>query len=192
MATAIDPLMRDRPLRTEEQLKKLGFTDEDMREHRALQTEYIQLLADYELAEEEKRFEESYALEQRIAALATTVHFRGEDPSTIPLDILKYMMQSAPDRNDDAVTLQYRARNKSKAPAIRAKCVRCMGGQPALVRECSSLNCPLWPFRMGTNPLRGVVPPPKSLVDISDELAAQLATEIVEDESTERDDNANS
>jgi len=37
--------------------------------------------------------------------------------------------------------------------AIRAKCVSCMGGHYTEVRECpSETTCPLWAYRLGTNP----------------------------------------
>jgi hypothetical protein len=36
--------------------------------------------------------------------------------------------------------------------AIRAKCIDCSGGSRAEVRKCTALACPLWQFRMGTNP----------------------------------------
>jgi len=39
----------------------------------------------------------------------------------------------------------------SKLKAIRAKCLECVEG-PAEVRGCTHFNCPLWAFRMGTNP----------------------------------------
>jgi hypothetical protein len=38
--------------------------------------------------------------------------------------------------------------------AIRAKCLDCCCYQEAEVRRCTAINCPLWPFRMGTNPWR--------------------------------------
>jgi hypothetical protein len=39
--------------------------------------------------------------------------------------------------------------------AIRAKCLDCCGGVPKEVRLCMALNCPVWPYRMGTDPFRG-------------------------------------
>ena len=42
----------------------------------------------------------------------------------------------------------------SPLPAIRAKCIDCCGGSPALVRECHIEACALHPFRMGRNPFR--------------------------------------
>ena len=35
--------------------------------------------------------------------------------------------------------------------AIKAFCVDCLGGQPNLVKGCTSKNCPLWPYRTGHN-----------------------------------------
>jgi hypothetical protein len=36
--------------------------------------------------------------------------------------------------------------------AIRAKCIDCCCGQLAEVRLCTAKTCPLWPYRMATNP----------------------------------------
>lgn len=38
--------------------------------------------------------------------------------------------------------------------AIRAKCLDCSGGTPSEVRDCLVWQCPLFPFRMGSNPWR--------------------------------------
>lgn len=35
---------------------------------------------------------------------------------------------------------------------IRRKCLDCMSGSRAEVRECTSLHCALWGFRLGNNP----------------------------------------
>jgi hypothetical protein len=37
---------------------------------------------------------------------------------------------------------------------IRAKCLDCCCGSESEVRKCTATGCPLWPYRMGTNPLR--------------------------------------
>lgn len=39
---------------------------------------------------------------------------------------------------------------------IRAKCSDCCCGNTGEVRRCVAVNCPLWPYRMGTNPFRSV------------------------------------
>ena len=39
--------------------------------------------------------------------------------------------------------------------AIREKCLDCSGSSRAEVRRCTAVGCPLWPFRMGSNPFYG-------------------------------------
>lgn len=38
--------------------------------------------------------------------------------------------------------------------AVRANCIDCSGGNMAEVRRCRMAWCPLWPYRMGSNPFR--------------------------------------
>src|SRR5262249_21373846 len=38
--------------------------------------------------------------------------------------------------------------------ALRARCLDCCGQQANEVAACSAVECPSWPFRMGTNPWR--------------------------------------
>jgi hypothetical protein len=38
--------------------------------------------------------------------------------------------------------------------AIRAKCLDCCGFQEKEVAQCVAVDCPSWPFRMGTDPWR--------------------------------------
>ena len=38
--------------------------------------------------------------------------------------------------------------------AIRARCLDCCGDQANEVALCSAVNCPSWPFRMGSDPWR--------------------------------------
>ena len=40
------------------------------------------------------------------------------------------------------------------AAIIRAHCLDCCGGSSDEVRKCTALDCPSWPFRIGTNPWR--------------------------------------
>ena len=42
--------------------------------------------------------------------------------------------------------------------AIRAFCKWCCGGQAGEVRQCVSIDCPLWPFRFGRDPGRRISP----------------------------------
>lgn len=36
--------------------------------------------------------------------------------------------------------------------AIRQNCIECCSGNQAEVRRCSMIACPMWPYRMGSNP----------------------------------------
>ena len=36
--------------------------------------------------------------------------------------------------------------------AIRAFCLECMGWSPEEVKNCTSITCPLFPFRLGHDP----------------------------------------
>ena len=43
--------------------------------------------------------------------------------------------------------------SSSVLSAVRSHCIDCCGGQAAEARKCTATACPLWAFRMGTNPL---------------------------------------
>lgn len=43
---------------------------------------------------------------------------------------------------------------KNPVKAIREFCLECCGDSPSGVKECTSVNCPLYPFRLGRNPYR--------------------------------------
>jgi hypothetical protein len=40
----------------------------------------------------------------------------------------------------------------SPLKALRARCIDCCAGELSRVRRCAHLDCPSWPYRMGTNP----------------------------------------
>jgi hypothetical protein len=50
--------------------------------------------------------------------------------------------------------IRYRNRIKNRATAITAMCIVCQGGRKG-VAECTAIECPLWPFRLGGDPFRG-------------------------------------
>jgi hypothetical protein len=52
---------------------------------------------------------------------------------------------------------EFETLGSQKAPTlkiIREKCLDCTGHQSKEVRRCNNSDCPLWPFRFGTNPHR--------------------------------------
>lgn len=62
-------------------------------------------------------------------------HLIGKDPRQIPLAEIRQLEHP-----------------ESPIKAARAKCIDCCGGNAAEARKCVSVNCALWPFRMGANP----------------------------------------
>jgi len=40
----------------------------------------------------------------------------------------------------------------SSTKAIRRMCMACMGNSAATVADCGSIDCALWPWRLGTRP----------------------------------------
>ncbi len=42
----------------------------------------------------------------------------------------------------------------SPLKSIRAKCVECSAGKPSEIRDCTVIDCPLFPYRLGKNPNR--------------------------------------
>ena len=41
---------------------------------------------------------------------------------------------------------------RSLIKVIRSMCLDCMGGAYSEIKLCTSIGCPLWPYRMGSNP----------------------------------------
>lgn len=48
----------------------------------------------------------------------------------------------------------YRNGKRPPIKVIRSFCLECMGGSSKFVSECSTKDCFLYPYRMGTNPSR--------------------------------------
>ena len=180
----------DLPLRDETALKADGFSKEEIIDHLRLTEEYLALIAVRDSVKAAKDYAKENEIEDELEQLGMLVHFLGKHPSDIPVKTLRHLVHNAPDPyHNDSIENAYRQRITGKANAIRAKCVLCMGGNVSFIRDCPSVNCPTWPFRMGTNPLRGVLPPLVKLVQDA-ELNAALADEIIDDESGEADANA--
>jgi len=86
------------------------------------------------------------------------LQYAGKKPSSIPTEILQELLLIPYEDSDK----ELRARSaiiegKTRGTlnyAIRAKCLDCVGWVSSEVTACVSVGCPLWPFRMGENPLR--------------------------------------
>lgn len=115
--------------------------------------------AAYEKAEAEK----NPILRQKAFNLAdyydNMLDMQGANPKVVDFGILRDHVQSSLSPNYDDMENKYKKRIKNRATAIRAYCVSCQGGSVADVRICASVTCPLHPFRMGKDPLRGYAIP---------------------------------
>lgn len=103
-------------------------------------------------------------LQRDIDLIEESLAWQGANPKDIDFADLKSHVQHP--HHEDPVDNKYQARIKNRATAIRAYCVQCQGGMPIGVRECPSITCPLFPFRMGSDPLRGYeLPKPAPILD---------------------------
>lgn len=83
---------------------------------------------------------------------AATIIYDEVNPKQIPLGDLLTLVRKP--QNNETVDKVYRNRIRSRQTAIRAFCVLCIGGSPKAVRMCVKVDCPLWLFRLGSNPFR--------------------------------------
>ena len=100
--------------------------------------------------------------EDRMFAILTSLEWQGADPKRVSFDKYVELVRSRkPDRSKTENDAAKRIKNRSTA--IRAFCIGCMCGDTALVRSCTSLTCPMHPFRLGNDPFRGYEPPPPTI-----------------------------
>ena len=82
----------------------------------------------------------------------------GRDPMSIPVEVLaasghpprktaRLVAAFAKGAGGDVLGLEGIRRHKD----IRRHCLRCVENA-AEVRRCTTINCPFWPYRMGSNP----------------------------------------
>ena len=74
------------------------------------------------------------------------------EPSTFSGDEGELVGKDPRKLSGETLSLYFRAKNPLKA--LRERCLDCCCGQQSEVRKCTAVNCPSWPFRMGTNPFR--------------------------------------
>ena len=59
-----------------------------------------------------------------------------------------------PEKLTPAVLKELGHKKRPILKAIRSNCKDCSGGIYAEVKKCVMIDCPLWPYRFGTNPFR--------------------------------------
>jgi hypothetical protein len=105
------------------------------------------------LAEPDEEMQEFMHDELR-TAIASVV-YGGHDPKFVPTEVMVHCIQNPVGGSQSSTEYDARNRVRNANTGIRAFCLGCMGGDRVLVRQCQTGNCPLWPFRMGGNPLYG-------------------------------------
>lgn len=97
-------------------------------------------------------------VEIRTAELRTAVAamvYGAHDPKTVPNDVIKFAVRNPPEQYAIFINVEARGRVKNANTGIRAYCMECQGNDRVAVRQCPSINCPLWSFRLGGNPFYG-------------------------------------
>lgn len=165
-------------IRNDAALRSAGFDDQGIKSFRKLEAEYFDKSVKLDEANASKDYDTAVELEDELPQLEFALRHQGENPKEIPVKDLREFVQGY--RHEDGTITQYHRKIKNPASGIRAFCVRCMGGQTAEVRKCQATNCPLWAFRMGTNPLSGKALPPVEEVEVDFE---DDAVEVEEDDN---------
>jgi hypothetical protein len=78
----------------------------------------------------------------------------GDAPADISLSVAdRFKLLRTPYDTTTATEQRYRNRVRNRQTAITAFCVTCTGSRKG-VTECAAVTCPLWAFRLGSNPYR--------------------------------------
>lgn len=81
-------------------------------------------------------------------------HFLNGNPKDYPEDLRKLLASKPPEFWGSKGLEKIGHKKRPILKAIRAKCLDCGVSQPREVRLCQMVDCPLWPYRMGTDPFR--------------------------------------
>lgn len=164
----MDKQLTHKDLRSDTSLADLGFRPEDIEHYKGLTFSYFNMLVDYDKAVESKDFSTQLDIEAELPRLKAEIQVFGVNPKQANLDAIKYLARH-PDMSalvDDPIVQKYKERVSSPATGIRAFCIQCQGGSTTGVTECAAVNCPLYFFRDGRNPLFGRVLPPANFLEI--------------------------
>jgi hypothetical protein len=126
---------------------------------------------------------ESIKLSERVSIIEKCLEWQGADPRILKKQELRQVITSPTysSQTEDAS----RKRIKNPKTAIRAYCLWCMGGESISVKNCESLNCPLWSFREGNDPFRGYDIPKLLDTDLMNEEDEELDSLFEEEEDTD-------
>lgn len=138
-------LLEGKPLKGETEFHKLCNT---------LMKEYIAMRD----GDDPLGFRKAYKLKDQLKTAVIMLAYRptdlgGANPKEVPVQYVRWCLQHP--LSDDFLSKEQRERIDSPIKGIRAFCMNCQGNDAAGVRQCASVNCPFWCFRMGTNVFSG-------------------------------------
>lgn len=146
-------------IRTEKQLREEGWVDDDLIVYRNIIKHYESVNSRLKALTGVKSSDilvKRLMLQSFLDIIEFQLKYAGKNPKEVPLDELREIQRSNYN-GPISVETAYRKRIKNRGTGIRAFCVTCQGGSLVEVRTCVSTSCPLWPFRMGGDPLAGKV-----------------------------------
>lgn len=157
-------MLNKNTIRTNEQLKEAGFSQEDIKAFRRSESNYYLLLVDLDEANAKKNWDDVLELEPKIANLEFLLKYQGVNPKEIPVSELRTQFND--NQHDDTVKKASYKRIRNHGTGIRAYCISCMNGQPSEVRACEATHCILWPFRLGGSPFFGKTLKPVTEIEV--------------------------
>jgi len=80
--------------------------------------------------------------------------FLDGDPKDYPSELRELLASKPPEYWGRKELEKAGHKKRPILKVIRANCLKCSVSQPKEVRLCQFVDCPLWPYRMGTDPFR--------------------------------------
>lgn len=97
---------------------------------------------------------ERLRLAEKLRTVIIRMVYGASDPREVPIEEMQHALMNPVGFTAFADMTQRKTIN-GPLRGIRIKCFECQGGDLNGVRECAATNCPLWPFRMNSNPFYG-------------------------------------
>lgn len=92
----------------------------------------------------------AFKLEDELRTAIIRMLFGDYDPKDVSADVMRHARENP--IHDDFANVNMRKAMSSPMDGIRTFCTECQGNDIVGVRECAAINCPLWSFRMKSNP----------------------------------------
>jgi hypothetical protein len=168
-------------IRTDDELAADGVPAEGIEQYSKMRRKWGRLRVAQHQAIEQKRWDDVNEIEGEQEIVKRFLSQFARRPREVPLDVLRENLADQP----DDIPIKYGKKVRNPATGIRAFCVRCQNGSLVEVKDCPSVICPLWMFRMGGNPLHGKDLPPLHRIQLIIEDPTQEDDTVQVEEETE-------